>query len=224
MGKLRKIDHWIEKKFADSPNLRAILQLDPTGVGSAYDVMLSHKISEMRNKRFRTLMDELATGDEELTPELIDNEDFLHAFFCVTRASLNSGREEKIRLFGRLLLYAAKTNMLNTDIFEEFVAILDDLSLREFKILLTLHGFENTTKKEENQNDLNFASSFWENFEESVYKGLGVNRSELSSMLVRLNRTGLYETFAGSYWDYEGGKGKTTYFFDKFIQWIAMER
>jgi hypothetical protein len=223
MRKLGTIDKWVEKMFADSPNLRAILQLDPTGVGSAFEVMLSHKIAEMRNLRFRTLLDELSSGDKELTPELIDSEEFLHAFFCVTKASLDSRREEKIRLFGRLLLYAAKTNMLHTDMLEEFVSILDDLSIREFQILRILHNYENTAEREENQNDLQFATSFWGDFEELVNKELGVNKNELPSMLVRLNRTGLYETFTGSFLGYRGDKGKTTFLFEKFIQWIKLK-
>lgn len=223
MNQLRKIDQWIEKIFTNSPNLRAILQLDPTGIGSAYDVMLSHKISEMRSARFRTLMDELSKGDRELTPELVDNEDFLHAFFCAAKAALNSNREEKIRLFGRLLLNAAKTNSLTTDTFEEFVSILDDLSLREFQILLMLQNYEKQTKRREEQNALQFSSSFWDSFEEAIEKELGIKKPEIPSMLTRLSRTGLYESFTGSYLGYEGGKGKTTPLFKKFVQWINGE-
>ena len=222
MGKLRKVDEWIEKIFADSPNLRAILQLEPTGVGSAYEVMLSHRISEMRNRRFRIFMDELSRGDRELTPELIDSDKFLHAFFCTTRASLNTNREEKIRVFGRLLLYAARENVLNTDTFEEFVSILEDLSVREFQVLLLLNEYEQVTQREEDQNDLQFAKSFWSDFEKSVNEKLGIDELELPSILTRINRTGLYETFTGTFLDYRGGKGKTTVLFEKFVKWIKL--
>ena len=216
------IDNWIERVFADNPNLRAILQLDPTGVGSAYDVMLSYKISELRKNRFRTLMEELAKGDKELTPDLINSDDFLHAFYCVTKASLDSRRIEKIKLFARLLINAAKNQSLQTDMLEEFISILEDLSYREFQILHILFRYESQSKREEKQNDLQFVAAFWDNFENSIYEELCIGKKELPSMLVRLNRTGLYETFTGSFWGYSGEQGKTTYLYRKFIEWVEL--
>ncbi len=220
MSKLEKVSDWFESFFTDNPNIRALLQLEPTGIGSAYEVMLSHKISEMRKQRFRIFMDELSKGEKELSPELIDSEDFLHAFFSTANASLNSRREEKIRLFGKLLLQATKANSFRTDIFEEFLSILDELSLREFYLLAILAHYERITCRDKSQNDLQFASSFWAEFEQEAADKLNISQIELPSLLIRLTRTGLFETFSGLYFDSQGSKGKTTPLFEKFSQWV----
>jgi hypothetical protein len=58
---------------------------------------------------------------------------------------------------------------------------------------------------------------FWEEFAGVVEKESGIPRNELTATLTRIQRTGLYEHFVGSYGDYASGMGNLTSRFTKLI-------
>lgn len=218
--------------YDSNPLIRAIVQLAispvPYGIGSAIDAALTSKIENIREERLRNFFSELADDSHELTEELIQSEEFLHSYFSTLKAAVNTRRKEKIKLFARLLLTASKEQHLSDEKYEEFLKILDDLSVRELHILLILKKFEDTHFPElgangENENDLQVANHFWEDFEAVVQKKSEVSSSELRAILNRLNRTGLYETFNGGYVGYTGGKGKLTPIFSEFVHWIHVK-
>ena len=222
----------ISNIYESNPLIRAIVQVAispvPHGIGSAIDTYLTSKVENMREERLRHFFSKLADGSHVLTEELIQSEDFLHAYFSTLKAALNSRRKVKINLFAQLLLTACREQHLSSEKYEEFLNILDDLSVRELHILLILKNFEDaqTPKLDtnrENENDLQVANSFWKDFEAMVQNKYTVSSSELRAILNRLNRTGLYETFHGTYLDYTGGKGKLTPVFSEFVYWIQAE-
>ena len=223
---LEKIANLYEK----NPIVRALVQLAmapiPYGIGSAIDSTLTAQISRMREKRLRTFFDELAAGSLALTEELIQKEDFLHAYFSTLKAALNTRRSDKIKLFARLLCNAGREHRLD-DPYEEYLSILDELSMRELSVLLLLkdfedkHPYENNTKGEL-ENDLQRAHRFWELFEAAAEAKYGVSRDHIPSVLTRLNRTGMYETITGGFLDYAGGKGKLTPRFNEFLNWLQV--
>lgn len=214
---------------SENPIIRALVQLIiplvPYSIGSAIDILLTSKIENMRDERYRTFFSELADGSEPLTEELIQSDDFLHAFFSTLKAAVNTRRKEKIKLFARLLLTASKEQNVGSDKYEEFLNILDNLSVRELHILLILKYFEDMHSSElkaneENETELQVAIRFWEDFEAMAHKKCAVSSGELRAILNRLNRTGLYETFIGTYAGYTGGQGKLTPIFSEFVHWI----
>lgn len=214
--------------------ISALLQLVPGGFGSALDVMAHHAIDEMLVERARVFYDELAKGAEYLTEELIRDHDFLHRYMATARAVASTHHKEKIRIFARLLLHAASTEYLLRDVrFEEFLAILDDLSIRELHVLSILQSFEDThppeaTEKEGKESmsgdDLQRAMRFWEKFEITVEAECCIPTDQLGGFLTRLSRTGLYEPFSGTYWNYTGGKGRLTPLYMEFAEWVHLGR
>lgn len=229
--------HWLEtlaETYA-SPLVRTIIQiplaLDPSGLASASDAALMSAIESMRRKRHRAFYDELAMGAHLLSADLIQSEDFLHDYLCSLRAAVNTRRQEKVRLCARLLLGAIRTGQLGSDKFEEFLAILDDLSLREFSILLILKQFlkdspAKTLDRPDGhsvfENDLQRVNRFWPGFEQAVSEQLLMDAAELRAVLNRLTRTGLYESLAGIYFDYVPGRGLLTPLFDEFAAWLQV--
>lgn len=206
-------------KLADSyvknPLIRALVQLLP--YGSAFDVGLSTTLANIRADRARTFFDELEQTGLSLTEEQIKSEDFLHAYFATCKATLNTRRREKIKLFARLLHnYAA-----NPTEFEEFegnLSVLDDLSYREFQVLVILKQYEETNPHRQDDNELKRARRFWDDFLDTCAIKLKIPIEEINGMLTRLNRTGLYQTLVGAYLDYEGDIGRLTPNFYKFVQ------
>jgi hypothetical protein len=211
----------ILESYEKKPVIRGLIQLIPFGIGSGIDVALTTQLDNIRNERAKEFFDELSSGDVELTPELLESEDFLHCYFTTTKLALNSRRREKIRMFARLLKSATgEANFSSTDEYEDYLNILDELSYRELTILFKLHKYESEYFLKEGENDLQRATRFWDMFTKELTGQVGIPELEVDALLTRLNRTGCYETFVGSYWDYTGGKGKLTPTFYRLIELI----
>ncbi|WP_407310023.1 hypothetical protein [Desulfosporosinus sp. SB140] len=207
MGTLEKLASSYER----TPVIRGLIQLIPFGIGSGIDVALVTTIQNIRADRVKTFFDQLEANDAVLNPELLKSEDFLHCYFATVNAALNTKRREKIRMFAKLLSSAVSTSLFNnSDEYEEYLSILDELTFRELVILNILHRHEDATPLIQNENDLQRANRFWEKFIEEIETELRIPRNEINSLLTRLNRTGCYETFTGSYLSYTGGRGKLT--------------
>ena len=208
----------LAKRYEKNPVVRALVQLIPFGVGGAADVALTTIIDNIREDRARTFFDELAARDFPLIEKEIQSEDFLHAYFATCKAALNTRRREKIRLFAQLLnSYAFKVTEFEE--FEEHLSILDGLSYREFRILVTLKKYEEANPpKPEGENELQRADRFWDDFLSDCEAKLKIPNDEINGVLNRLNRTGLYQTIVGTYLNYTGDRGRLTSNFYRFIE------
>jgi hypothetical protein len=192
----------LEEEFRDHPILRGLLQLIPFGVGSGLDVAIAGQLQKMREERLQTLFQELKEGERGLTTQLVQSEDFLQAYFATAGAALRTKRREKIRWFGRLLLAAtgAHPGINLADEHEEYLKILDELTYRELGILATLAQFEADHPAGIGEGDVVRAGGYWEQFSVVVCSKFAIPRDELGAVLIRLNRTGTYQSliaFAG---------------------------
>lgn len=222
-------------EYENNPIIRALIQIVmapiPYGIGSAIDDALTTAINNLREKRLKVFFDELATGSRHLTPDLIREEDFLHAFFSTLKAAANSKRHEKIRLFARLLKNATALGKLGSEQLEEYLQILDDLSLRELAILVKLDSFERKHPLKLRRNTdftdpgiyLQRADEFWQEFTTQVENDLKIPPEELIAMLSRLNRTGLYRGITGAIIGNSGDKGHLTARFGQFSEWLELQ-
>lgn len=221
--------------YNKDPMIRALIKLlmspIPFGIGSAIDAALTAKVNQIRAKNLRIFFDELQSGKIKLDEEIIQREEFLYSFFATLKASINQNREQKIKLFARFLRNAVSFNQLGTDEFSEFLSILDDLSLRELQILFLLREIEeahpanllNKSGSPEDENEYQRAARYWDQFEHKVWLECSIDAQHLRSLLNRLNRTGLYESFVGGAIGYRGGQGSTTPLFYDFCNWLELE-
>ena len=123
--------------YAGNPVVKALIRLIPNGIGSAADVLIMNRADRIKKERIRAFFDELATGHVVLTNELIANNDFLHSLDSTMRAAFRTRREDKIRMFARLLVRGAIENKARSeDDYEELLGLLDELSYREWQALL----------------------------------------------------------------------------------------
>lgn len=153
-------------------------------------------------------------GQMHLTSEVVESEDFLHAFMATTQAALRARRREKIELLARLLKSSfGETGPDSIDEYEELLAILDDLSFREIRVLGILAKHERATCFASDDNDLQRANKTWPGFEQDVERMLGILPHQLAPILVRIQRSGCYAEITGGYWDYTGGRGRLTELF-----------
>lgn len=202
-------------KYAERPFVRALVQF--LQYGGIADTLLQARYDRIRRERFEYFVDELAAG--QLSEELLHSDDFLHCFYQTTQAALTSRRREKIALFGKLLNGFANAGDL--DEYEELLQSLEQLSLREFRVLVLLHKFETNEPRMAEQNDLQHASEYWERFSQNACGTLHIAPAEFAGYLARLSRTGMYCEFTGAYFDYDGGVGRTTPLFARLCDWIG---
>jgi hypothetical protein len=208
--------------YSSKTGLQALAQLIPYwGVA---DTLLKQKADEIKKERLHAFFDELDQGQHELSNETIESEEFLHAYFCTVRAATNTLQREKIKQLARLLRSATVDGTISlNDEYEELLGILTDLSYREIIVLTLLDKYEMAQPQENDENDLQHANRYWSRFSQEVVSTLGVREDELDTFMTRLNRTGCYETFTGSFWDNTGGKGKITPVFRR-LKALAIDR
>lgn len=186
-------------RYDKMPLTKALFSLLPLPGLGAVDVLVQARLDEYRHERALEFFDELAAGEMVLTTDLIQSEDFLHAYFCTAKAAMNERRREKIRLFAKLLTSSVSGGVLpDLDEYEKYLKILDDLEPREMQILLLLdeltekHGRENISGGE---GWLDRFHGFSKEFSSELETRLGVRISERSSVIMRLARTGCLQIF-----------------------------
>jgi hypothetical protein len=198
-------------RYQQKPVLRGLVQLIPYGIGSAVEATLLTRLERINADRLRAFFDELGRGTEQLSPELVRNDDFLHCYFRTVQAVLRSRREQKIRYLARLLGSAAGTSgPESVDEYEELLGIVDDLSFRELVILSTLAKYERETPQGE-ENDLQRSNRLWDRFKAEAVERTGMSPELLDAWLTRLPRSGCYQLLTGGYASGPlGGQGKLT--------------
>jgi hypothetical protein len=178
-------------QFDNNIVIKSLIKLIPWGVGSVVDGV----ITKMIKKRLYVFFNELAAGKYTLTPELIENEEFLHCYFCTVRAVVRTYREEKIRYFARLLSAAIGISeqselIRNVDEFEEYLSILDELTYKEIGILKLLYDCESKYTPYP-KIYLDPDRKFWIKYFKEVQKKFQIaNSEEFEAVIIRIRRTG----------------------------------
>jgi hypothetical protein len=227
------------ERYAGTPVVRAIAQAVavpvgpvPLPVGAFVDNFLLRRRDQLAQQRMREFLEELSKQSTTITPDRLEREDGLvHAIVVTVQAVARARRTEKIHMFAHMLAnYDRVVAMGTEDDYEEMLRLLDDLSVREYQILLLLRDFEERAKEEPlaeadaiDPEDAMFlrASEFWGDFRIAVER-TGVPRHQVRGMLARLRRTGMYDSFMVERFGNDGEKGRTTPLFDRFL--AAVER
>lgn len=191
--------------------IRGLIQLIPLNIGSALDTAVLIKVQAIRAERAKEFFDELSRGEQELKPDLLESNEFLHCFFATSEAALKTNRAEKIRMFARLLRSSTDDGKFSgIDEYEEFLGILNELTYRELALLTLLDNYETRFPKTgPGENEINRAMRFWKEFCDELVTAFGIKDIEIDAVLHRLNRSGCYETFTNDL-HYFKHKGKTT--------------
>jgi hypothetical protein len=174
-----------------------------------------------RARRMYVFTEEIISLRLNPPEEQVKSREFCEAFGATALRVLETAREDKIRLFARLFASYVRQNDCTPEAFdalEEDLAILDDLSFREFQLLLVLRKYELQFPSTPDKNEAQRTRQYWDNFKVEATKHIGISNDELNPMLQRLIRTGLYQMITGTYWDYLGDRGYLTPRFAKFLQ------
>jgi DNA-binding MarR family transcriptional regulator len=206
---LDRIAGWYE---ASVPIRVGAIALAPLthGVSAIADQGIVATFAFLRRARIRAFRNELTLLNIEPTEEEVRSREFMEGFIAAAARAENTTREEKIKLFARLFRSYWHEGIFTPEMFDQYeeeLAIIDELSYREFILLLILDRWEQQHPLQSGMNRLQRAGTFWAEFEKEVAGTLGVDGVEVEAHLQRLSRTGLYQPITGAYLDYTGGLG-----------------
>ena len=198
------------------PILESIILAKPELAALGITTMALNSVWKHRAELFKS---EFIALNIDPVSERLASQELLNAFTATMRHVLNAASDEKIRRFARLFASFCRGlgGLRSVDQLEEYLSILDDLSDREFQLLILLERIEREHAVRPGHADVEDAMGYWSDFGGEAERTLGVTPDLLPSVLTRLQRTGLYEHFSGSYMDYQGGMGRVTTLFGEFV-------
>jgi hypothetical protein len=203
-----------------NPGLRLVLGLIPFAPG-VLDMFVAHG-KNLQEARIKALFGHLEQNHFILTDKLVQDEDFLHHCLVTMKAAARTKRKEKIALMANALINSTKAEFGLTD-FEEHFDVVDELSLREFQALYILAEYESKFPEVAGENRLQRAKKFWDEFLQELNSKIGVEPVRGRDFLKRIERTGCYSEFTGSYWGYSGGIGYLTQTYFEIAKLVAAD-
>lgn len=208
MGKLIVDVVSLAERYERKPVLGALVRLIP--YGSAAEAAVFTVVANLRRERAQVFFDELASANGIDNPDLLESEDFVHCFFSTAKFALNTRRREKIRMFAKLLqrVTVPHGGLADVDEYEDFLGILDELSFRELRALDILDAFSGTPRSDD-QNDMQWAMGFWDEFCRRLSDELPIPEEEIAHFLSRIGRTGCFQELTG-YYSSRPGMGRLT--------------
>jgi hypothetical protein len=181
----------MEDDYADNHVLRALVQAFP--FGSSYDAVVAGRVADMRAKRARAFFDRLAKNEHVvLTPEMVENEDFLHAYTAVSLAVVRTRRKEKIELLADMLSgYADRRTGVGVDEYEELMRTVDELSYREILVLTKFYRVEIDVSRQSSETGESWRGRCRPIIKSYMIGELGIPGMEVWPILKRLEAKGL---------------------------------
>jgi len=207
--------------YQRSPVLRMLVKLFPPLTVAEAGILSTY--AWFQNRRLQVFADEFTALNLAVSEEDAKRREFFDAYTSTAQHVLSESRDAKIRLFARLFGEFIKGGCTTPiDRYEEFLLTLDEISEREFKLLLLLGRHEANHPMQQGDNRLSRTTRFWADFVIGAQKELGVDQDSLDAMLGRLARTGMYQEITGAYFDYGGGRGYLTSTFTEFLSALGV--
>jgi hypothetical protein len=203
-------------------HLIQVLDLSGIPIGTIIDAQIAIRIDKYKARKLKIFFDELNDGKVTLTEDIIDDNDFLHAYFTTVNYSLRARSDQKIKRFAMILKNLYKKD-IDFDTFEDLISIFNDLSDREFKILAIKLSFEEVLKNDDVLYQMENNMSYWNEFKELAMKETGLTPDELNPILLRIQRTGCYLKLNNYLGDSTDETGVTTTLFKKIHSIVSSE-
>ena len=187
----------IKGLLAIAGSLNPIIAL-PSAVTVVGIELLETALKERQERQLKTFFDKLNEGKITLDKETIANKEFLHRYFITLRTVLKTNRDEKIKVLADFFINRGSRNLdgSHTDIYEEYLGIIDELSYRELLILRTLEEFEKRLIGSSDGNiengKLQKMIKYWAKFKNTV-SAFTEGSTLVPALMKRLERSGLFQ-------------------------------
>lgn len=211
----------VSKIYADQTIIRASINAIPF-VGGSLDILLSSSGQNFVIKRIETFISELNNQIEQLDKSKI-NHTFLEkeeGFDLIIKAFNSASRtrhNEKLKLYAKIIKGAlTEGKEFQEEDPELYLEIIEELSVKEIRVAKCLYELKEIEKENIKDNQDGFGNdALWLSKKYPEF-----DKDELTSIFVRIERTGLIKELVGSYLDYGGGMYLINPLFRKFIDYI----
>lgn len=181
------------------PYLKAFCQSNP--VTAALAAFISSSIEEELERKSKILFEELSAGRLSINKASLSQNDLLWKLEIACRAIHRTKREEKIKIFAHLILGAEEKGAVrDSDEFEYYFTIVDELNYRELELLKVLDRYYQELREKDFFSDKelhNEVSNNWPAFLNEAAEKLSIGEFEVGNMLQRLASKGCYEPLRG---------------------------
>lgn len=175
------------------------------------------------NNKFEVIQNEIILGKKFITTNQLNEIQVFENFTRLLQTANKTNVNEKIQLAARLFIRGCLTDTpLTTGVYEEYLHIIDDISIRELYILKILRAIElnpdsyiDNSKSEKGY----MPDRYWKAFKEKVSTDLAIAPDHIYPIMKRIERTGLFAMWNGfTFGAVESGL--TTDYFCDFYRFI----
>ena len=194
-----------------------------SGINKAIDFCRRKREESLAQKR-ELMAKEIINGQRFITRKGISDIEIVENFGRMIQLIDHTNINEKIEFAVRVFIKGCLSDrFVSTDIYEEYLQIIRDLSLREIKLISILRDIEEHPQAYENDDKTKGETyepvKYWKAFKKRAADELTIPEGYVYPMLKRIERTGLFAFFNGmSFAPVE--EGETTEYFRGFYWYI----
>lgn len=198
-------------------------------VGGSLDILLSSKGQKIVSNRIENFIKEIQAEISSLKVDQINNDYFeSEEGFDLIIAAFNSAvrtrQKVKLNLFAQVIRSViTKDKEFDEDEPELFLKLIEELTVKEFRVAMLLYALRETLKDDpENESLINKQNDMTNDALILSQQNPEFEYEELVSILVRLERTGLVKEMVGSFIGYGGGKYLVNQLFIRFVHFLKL--
>ncbi len=215
-GKSRKSANEKALDVAGNPSTRAIVNLIPW-LGSYFNDVLGEAKSRLAKERAGAFFGNLNRYGRIPTEQELHDNDLAHAVLETMRAATNAHNADKIQRLALLLSnYERVILQSGMSAYEEMLGILNDMTDREFQVLLRLRKHEEDDSPDRMRTMAAMPYSYWSPFQRDA-EAMGIPPDELQGYLQRIARTGCVYMISNSA---TGQMARTTPIFRRLVAFV----
>lgn len=191
---MSKFDPFIEKlqlAYENDHTVKFLIKSTP--LTDFFHELISERVKEIRYQRTKLFFDELNEDNADLSTSTIESEDFLYYFMQSFKYAIGSRREEKVKIFARLLKSGVEHGLSNHfDQFEEYSRNIDQLSYREIMILSEVANIESAHSPRPSHHDdyVGWLNSYQNEVLANINERFSIPKDEIPSILESISKSG----------------------------------
>src|ERR1700748_1153348 len=109
---------YLAEAYSQNKKLKLLVDLLP--LGSQINNSISEYLIKQQSRRLKYFFEKLNETDLNVTPELIEDEDFIHKFYITLKAVSDTHRNEKIEIIAKFFSKHDSEKIDCTDHYENY--------------------------------------------------------------------------------------------------------
>lgn len=168
-------------------------------IGDLIDSSTDKILEKFQHKKEQELVDVILSDKNLITTEMVNDVEFIINYARVVDAVKRLATNDKVKYFGNLIRngYLSGNHIENSE-FEENLNILNTMSYREIQYLVDYKKYCDEKCNQKKAKSVKMQGNYsqyniWERFETEYSELLGIKKSELYCIFMRIKQTGFID-------------------------------